>query len=317
MCFNTTLTSCGNKSNNSYSSCSPASTTATTNHMKLYGIHLSPKFDEWRIVPYAKTLLFNFKTIESSEDEAIAAIAQCYGTDTIMSARKLDSDLVKSKEEWLVIEVSFKTDDARAKALESGGMCYKNELILPITTCTATDSKYIAVSMSGLCLFPSREIIQARVPEFIHDILVKAGSSLTKKDIKSLTIEEDDLGLYRGRATVILQGSDQNLVNCFRNPVAYYFVSAPNYPNTKVQMQKCYLYCDNCVSVNDHATIDCKCVLEGRAKHATSVATAAAAAAAEGEHSKENASNKSTDSQAGDWEPVHIQMFEKQTEEDD
>ncbi|KAI8142154.1 hypothetical protein BJV82DRAFT_714223 [Fennellomyces sp. T-0311] len=216
-------------------------------------------FDRWRITPCPETLLFNFKNTVKSEYEAIETLTKQYGRETIMCARQLKN---KTAPAGIIIEVCFATNQARAQALRNG-VLYNNTLLLPTTTSNVIDPITV-IFFNGMALFPTQKQIMTEVQETVKTLLADIEAKLSDKSIARVWLHRDHFGFYRGDTTVILDSYiEENLAT---RTATMEFLDSPDYSTICVKLEKCYLHCDACQTVNDHCTDDCDNVSAGRNK---------------------------------------------------
>ena len=228
----------------------------------------TPVFQRWRFVPASKNILFNFKDVVSSEEEAIELVVKCYKED-MRGVRRLRSSHM-TKWNWIIIEVCFLDEKARLRALKQGVTTTSGVKITPQTACIDT-ILYTCLTFNGLALLPTIDEIKSDIVEWSKSVIDNANDSqryfgsnisFTADDALLVWMGVDSDGLYRGTGGVLFRGYDSKLDDRVRHQY-FGLEQASTYPNVSVNVKYGYMYCDKCEILNDHESADCVANFDG------------------------------------------------------
>lgn len=208
-------------------------------------VRRSPIPESWRVTNSEEaTVIFNFKNVVASKQEAYLEVKIFYGENKVVAAKPIYSQTIPSG--WIVIEVLFADEESRREALRTGLTTTTGEVVIAAPQ-LPTGYYYHASGLFNLPLETPEKAL-ARIRTEVQTYLASGRCAYTS--IEDIVLQRDaKTGFYEGNATVILKGPfTQTRYGGWIN-----FVQGTQ----ASPIQSFREYCGNCKMLNDHSANDC------------------------------------------------------------
>ncbi|ORY92133.1 hypothetical protein BCR43DRAFT_497846 [Syncephalastrum racemosum] len=198
-------------------------------------------------------LLFNFKDIVSSLEEAAQIIVESFGKPTVVAVKRQLCNL----NDWYKVEVLFATKETRHAALLNGisheDMIVKPKPLMPV------HRGYLVVDIVDL---PTEPIAAA-------DTRIRQGILGPNTQLQDFEVEDIILnstgGVYNSTARAVLSIKiTTTLTQTAQNVRLSYRESKGRIRLDKVYV--CYAFCRRCKKLDDHEEVDCAVISCSRDK---------------------------------------------------
>lgn len=223
----------------------------TDKNILLPGVRRASGLEDWRRTnSEQKTVIFNFRDLVSSKQEAFTALVDHFGQNKVEAVKQVQAPAIP--EGWIVIEAKLKDATSRKEAIERG-LILSGEPVLAIPTLPSSRN----FKASGLLNLPleSPQEAEARIRAGVEAVLRLTNSRYAT--IEDIVLQRDrTTGVYEGNATVILAGP---LVN---DSDAGWLKVAEDMPLPAIE--EFNAYCSLCKTLNDHLPDDCSLLAAGR-----------------------------------------------------